>query len=104
MLPIEFEGLFAVSAFRNHNHIGDGVDKSDETLTHDRLVVNHHNFDRVVIHSFIIIPQPMIGTSTMTSVPSSARLSIFRMPPICSARSCIPTRPKCFTSPFFDAW
>jgi hypothetical protein len=51
MLPIEFEGLLAVRAFRNHNHIGDSVDKSDETLTHDRLVVNHHYFDLVVIHS-----------------------------------------------------
>src|SRR6266446_10764995 len=100
MLPIELEGLLTVGPFRNHNHIGDGVDKSDETLTHDGLIVNHHNFDRVVIHSFII-RQPPIGTSTMTSVPSSVRLSIFRMPPICSARSCIPTRPKCFASPFF---
>src|SRR2546430_7474097 len=50
MLPIEFDGLFAVSAFRNHNHIGDGVNESDETLAHDGLVVNHHDFDRAVIH------------------------------------------------------
>src|SRR6266568_1182854 len=50
MLPIKFEGLFAVSSFRHHNHIRDGVDERDETLAHDRLVVNHHNFDRVVIH------------------------------------------------------
>ena len=50
MKPIEFEGLLAVSAFRNNNHIGDCIDERDETLTDYRLVVNHHNADRVVIH------------------------------------------------------
>src|SRR3989442_1217324 len=102
MLPIEFEGLLTVCAFRNHNHIVDSVNESDETLTHDGLVVNHHNFDLVVTHSSFF-HQPLIGTSTRTSVPSPSRLSTFSEPPIRTARSCMPTRPKCLASPFFDS-
>jgi len=31
----------------NNDHIGDGVDECTKHLAHDRLVVNHHDFDRL---------------------------------------------------------
>src|SRR5947208_16338187 len=51
MEPVEFDGLLAIRALGHHGHIRDSVDESDETLTDDRLVVNHHDFDLSVIHS-----------------------------------------------------
>src|SRR5437879_3820171 len=50
MEPIEFDGLLTVCALSNNDLIGDGVDEGHETLAHDRLIINHHDFDRVVIH------------------------------------------------------
>jgi len=50
MEPVKINGLLTVNTFCNHNHIRDGINQRDKTLTHDRLVVNHHDSNRVVIH------------------------------------------------------
>src|SRR6058998_1101847 len=64
---------------------------------HDGL--KHTQFNSAQIKTQTARPQFAMGTSTTISVPVSAELTIFSVPPIRSARSRMPIRPKC---PFFS--
>src|SRR5215472_5228814 len=112
----------AITGFANNSHVWFTLDQRSQTFPHNAVVVGDQNSNaRSFLGTFVgtlrcglQLPERAAPTSftcgfyfwfhdtdcsikgkvTMTSVPSPRALVTFSVPPICSARSCMPVKPS----------